>query len=158
MTDHDPRVLAPGFAPTPFSAEEIRTGCPPGRTITLLVERPGAVPVTQVTRFVTADDHGADHEVTQFVNGEPLGDPVVRRSTWEEFQSHASFPEAATQIDDVTLDISAGRFACLRYTVTGSDGANTFWFAKELPGMPIKVQMTERDTIVYTMTMLTNEP
>lgn len=41
----DPRVVQPGHAQTPFTADEIREGCPTGRTIGLLVEPPDADPM-----------------------------------------------------------------------------------------------------------------
>ena len=33
MTAEDPHVLGPGLAPTPFTADEIRQGCRPGRPV-----------------------------------------------------------------------------------------------------------------------------
>ena len=55
----DPRVVQPGHAQTPFTADEIREGCPAGRTIGLLVEPPDADPFVTINRFVTVDDEGS---------------------------------------------------------------------------------------------------
>jgi len=58
----DPHVLAPGQAPTPFSADEIRGGCPAGRTIRLRVVMVGETPFLRVSRFVECDETGATLE------------------------------------------------------------------------------------------------
>jgi hypothetical protein len=47
----DPHVLAPGRAPTPFTAEEIRDGCPAGRTIRLRVDMVGQASFQRCSRF-----------------------------------------------------------------------------------------------------------
>ena len=62
MTD-DPHQFRPGDQPTPFSADEIRRGCPPGRTVRTLVVRAGQEPYVHVTRFSTGDGDGADQEL-----------------------------------------------------------------------------------------------
>ncbi len=38
MQPADPHILHPDHAPTPFTADEIRTGCPAGRTVTMAVD------------------------------------------------------------------------------------------------------------------------
>lgn len=153
----DPHVMQSGHAPTPFTADEIRDGCPPGRTIRLLVEPAGAVPFMRVTRFVSGDAEGAVQEAQRFsVDGEPLDEPSQGRTTWAGFQSHASFPADATTIDRETITIPAGTFECHRYTVRTDNAIDTFWFATTLPGMPVKM-VSERDgETTFTMTMLEN--
>ena len=81
----------------------------------------------------------------------------TRRLSWVDLQSHASFPASVTTIDDVTIEIPIGRLDCLRYTVTGEDEVYTFWFAKDLPGMPVR-HMTEIDGAVTSIsTVVANE-
>ena len=58
----DPHQLRPDHLPTPFSAEEIRVGCPPGRTVRSLVIQPRSEPYVHVTRFVAGDAEGAEQE------------------------------------------------------------------------------------------------
>ena len=55
----DPHVLAPGRAPTPFTADEVRGGCPAGRTIRLRVDVVGETSFHRVSRFVECDEAGA---------------------------------------------------------------------------------------------------
>ena len=129
-SDVDPHILEPDHAPTPFSASEIRDGCPAGRTVRFLVEPAGAEPFVRVTRFVGGDDEAADHESQRFsLDGRAQDEPVRERSTWVEFQSHASFPLGSTVIADDVIEIPAGRFECLRYTVADGDAVDTFWFS-----------------------------
>jgi hypothetical protein len=159
-SESDPHTLRPDHAPTPFSASEIRGGCPDGRIVRFLIEGAGAEPFIRVTRFVEGDEEGAEHESQQYsLDGQALGQPVRGRSTWIEFQSHASFPLESTVIVDDDIEVPAGRFACLRYTVTDGTAVDTFWFARERPGMPVKVMsvklaLDSRGDDMAVMTML----
>lgn len=147
-------IMEHGYLPTPFSAAQIREACPAGRTVRFLVEKVGSPTLTQVTTFLAADELGAEHQTVALLDDEPLGDPIVRSTGWEGFQAHASFPAQATELGEETIEIPAGRFECWRYTVTGGDESNTFWFAQSLPGMPVKVEIRRNDTVISTMTML----
>jgi hypothetical protein len=52
-----------------------------------LVIATGAEPVVRVTRFVSADDEGAEQDSWQETpDGTTLTEPVRRRSTWLDFQ------------------------------------------------------------------------
>jgi hypothetical protein len=153
----DAHRLRPDHHPTPFSADEIRRGCPPGRTVRALVVEAGSEPYIAITRFVSADDEGADLEYwRETPDGAPLTDPRKHRSTWLEFQGHASMPTATTEITEETIEIPAGRFDCLRYTRTDGDAVSTFWFAKSAPGMPLRFEVRERGELVYSSTAIEN--
>ena len=156
---HDPHRLRPDDRPTPFTADEIRLGCPPGRTVRSLVHEKGAEPYVQVTRFVSGDADGAEQESwRETLDRVPLTEPRRRRSTWLEFQSHASMPAATTDIAEEHIDIPAGRFACLRYTRRDADSVATFWFAKDAPGMPLKYEERVAGELVYRSTAIQNLP
>jgi hypothetical protein len=155
----DPHLLRPDHRPTPFTAEEIRAGCPPGRTIRMLVQQPGEDPVIRVTRFVSADAEGAEQDHWQETpDGAPLGEPERRRSTWLGFQGHASFPATTTEIADEVIDIPAGRFDCLRYTNREGGAVRTFWFARSAPGMPLRFEEWLDGVLVYSSTAVENVP
>src|SRR6266487_4892550 len=127
----DPHQLRPDHLPTPFTADEIRLGCPPGRTVRSLVVRPGADQYVHVTRFISGDPEGAEQESwDETRDGIRLTEPERNRSTWLEFQEHASMPTATTHIEAVDIEIPAGQFACLRYTRVDGDSVSTFWFAR----------------------------
>jgi hypothetical protein len=77
--------------------------------------------------------------------------------TWVDLQGHASFPLATTIITRETIDTPVGSHECLRYTVAVEEGTSAFWFAPELPGMPIHFTEVKDGTVVSATTMISNE-
>lgn len=110
----DPHVLAPGHAPTPFTADEIRAGCPDGRTIRLRVEAEGEAPFLRMSRFIDCDEDGATLERSQLaLDGSLLGETQAARMSWLDFQGNASFPADATTIETERIDTAIGELECL---------------------------------------------
>jgi hypothetical protein len=155
----DPHQFRPDHLPTPFSADEIRVGCPPGRTVRALIARAGTEPYIRVTRFLTGDGEGADQESwTETQEGARLTEPERDHSTWLEFQGHASMPAATTEIAEEVIDIPAGRYDCLRYTRRDDDDTvNTFWFARSAPGMPLRFESWVAGELVFSSIAIQNE-
>jgi hypothetical protein len=151
----DPHVLAPGRAPTPFTADEIRDASKVGKAVRRRVDTVGETPFHLVSRYLECDDTGATMERAQFsLEGAPLGEPDVGRVTWLDLQTHASFPADATTIESERIETAIGELDCLRYTVRDGATDQVFWFAKNLPGMPIQ-QLTRIDgEVVTTVTVL----
>jgi hypothetical protein len=148
-------VLQPDHLPTPFTAAEIREGCPPGRTVRSLIIEAGAEPIVRVTRFVSSDADGADSESwAETPDGRPVSEPEGGHSTWLELQQHASMPADATRIDEERIDIPAGRYDCLRYTRVNCETVDTFWFAKTAPGMPLRFEQQIRGKVVFSSTAI----
>ena len=77
-------------------------------------------------------------------------------ATWLDLQAHASFPAAQTTIEPEALDTPMGTSTCLRYTVREGATVDTFWFAKELPGMPVKSTTEQEGRLTSTVTMVRN--
>jgi hypothetical protein len=153
----DPHQIRPDHLPTPFTADEIRVGCPPGRTVRSLVIRAGSEPYVRVTRFVSGDADGAEQESwTETPDGARLTEPERGRSTWLEFQEHASMPAAVTDIAEEEIDIPAGRFACLKYTRRDGESVSTFWFARSAPGMPLKFESRAGGELLFASTAIEN--
>jgi len=151
----DPHRLRPGDLPTPFTAEEIRLGCPPGRTVRSLVIRPGSDAYINVTRFVAGDADGGDQEHwRETPDGRRLTPLERSRSTWLEFQGHASMPAATTRIAEEDIEIPAGRFTCLRYTRHDGDRVSTFWFARSAPGMPMQFEERVDGALILSSTAI----
>ena len=153
----DPHQLNPDHLPSPFTAAEIRAGCPSGRTLRFRIERAGAEPVIRVSRYVEVDAEGAVQESwPEGLDGKRRSEPERERSTWLELQEHASFPRAITERAEEELSIAAGRFACLRYTRTDPDAVWRFWFARELPGQPVRYEREASGSIVLSATLMEN--
>jgi hypothetical protein len=137
----DANRIQPDHLPTPFSATDIRAGCPLGRTIRLQSEAPGGELTFRQIRFVEVD---ADSAVQEFqrtdAGGLPIDEPTRHRSSWLDLQLHASQPASATVIDEVDLASPFGTEECWRYTVSGPDDCVIFWFAKGRAGMPVQVE------------------
>ena len=151
----DPHIFRVGDAPTPFTSDEIRGGCPSGRTIRLRIDTPGEEPVIKMIHFVEVDKEGATQESTTSPAGRPdQGTPVTTSSTWEEYQSHASFPRRATTIERELRDTPLGHLDCARYTVVDGDRTEVFWFDLGRPGMPVRVETYEAGEILSTMAMI----
>jgi hypothetical protein len=149
----DPHVLGPGLAPTPFTAAEIRAGCPAGRVVHLLVEDVGEAPYVRYNRFTSCDADGATIERGR-VDGAP---GPADRTTWADLQAHAAFPAAGTTIAPDTIELPLGVLACDRYTVRDDEGVYTFWFAGEYPGMPVRITREVDGRTVATTTMIASE-
>ena len=154
-TPKDEHILAPGHAPTPFTADEIRRGCPPGRTIRLLVESEGHEPLIRTNRFVSCDDEGAVIERARLTTeGEPTGPVETDHATWAELQAHASFPVEHTDVEPERIELPIGTLDCLRYRVRDGSSIQTFWFAVSAPGMPVKYTTEESGRLSTVVTMV----
>jgi hypothetical protein len=150
--------LRPDHLPTPFSAEQIRDGCPAGRTIRIQEDAPGQPPAFRSIRFLEADERGGEQEVQATdAEGNPTSEPSRRRSTWLELQQHASQPADATTVEEVSLDLPFGRFDCWLYAVRRPEGELRFWFAKDLAGMPVQVDEWTDGSLTGRSVMIANE-
>lgn len=156
----DPYRLRPNHLPTPFSAAEIRDATRPGKTLRLRLEAAGEEPILRVTRFVETDEEGALQESQRFtLGGEPLdAEPIRRRSSWLDFQSHASFPASTTTRTDETIDLAFGRFEGLHYVTVDGDRIEHYWFALALPGMPVRTEDWEGGELRSARTMIEHRP
>jgi hypothetical protein len=149
--------LRPDHLPTPFSAAQIRDGCPAGRTIRIREEAPGQPPSFRRIRFLEADERGAEQEFQATdAAGNPVGAPSGSHSTWLELQQHASQPADATTVAEVTVDLPFGPFDCWLYVVQRPEAELRFWFAKELPGMPVQVEEWTAGTLAGRSLMIAN--
>jgi hypothetical protein len=152
----DPHVLEPGHHPTPFTADEIRAASRVGRTIRQLIEVEGRPPETRVQHWIDADRDGALRLVYGLDDEGSRRDVRRSRSSWLELQGHASMPIATTTIDEVTLDSPMGPLDCLRYVAIDGDAIETYWFARSMPGMPVRTERVEDGRVVERVTMLSS--
>ena len=149
--------LRPDHLPTPFSAAEIRAGCPAGRTIRMREETRGEAPTFRSIRFTDVDDETTAQELQATDEaGLSLGDASFGSSTWLQLQEHASQPADATTVDEVVLALPFGTFECWLYTVRAPDAELRFWFAKPLPGMPVQVEEWTNGELTGRSVMIAN--
>lgn len=142
----DPRVVDPGHAPTPFTADEIRRGCPVGRQVTVVHTSSTGAHEYWTTTFAKTDATNAliiNQQVAE--SGSPLGGASELWATWDELQAHASFPVEHTVITEETITTPIGEMECLLYTVTEGAAVKTLWFARSLAGLPIKTVYMDDD-------------
>lgn len=158
MSD-DAYVMAPGMAATPFTADEIRAGCPAGRTTHLRIEAAGAPTTVTVTRFDEVDSDGGVFESwTEDEAGHRLGDVERAPFRWVDLQAHASFPKDATDISRESIVTPLGQHDCHRYEVDRGDGSvSTFWFAVDRPGLPIKFTTVADGVTAVTATLIRDD-
>lgn len=143
--------MQPDHHPTPFSAAQIRDAFEVGREVRSLMVRAGAEPYVLVRRNLAADDAAGVFEVwTESTDGARLSEPEQGRSTWLELQGHASMPIDATTIEPAEVDVPMGRFDGLRYTRAQGDTVDTFWFARERPGAPLRLEMRVGGEVVFS--------
>lgn len=131
------------MAPPPFTAEQIRAATPDGRryVFDLMLMEFGKLRREIVFRDPT--------ETTVRIESKSLSAPgkpakaETSTTSWAELVSHAAYPAAATTIEDTEVTVPAGTFAAKLYTIRedGKDGlpkVTQAWFAKALPGAPVK--------------------
>lgn len=157
MTIHgaDPHRLDPSHLPTPFTADEIRRGCPDGRTLVIRVEPARQPAQTRTVTFVEGDAEGAVQVRAPLgADGSPGEETGRDRSTWRELQAHASFPAERSTVERARLDHPLGSLDCLRYTVRDGDAVDTYWFDRARPGMPVLLESRRGNAVILAVTVI----
>jgi hypothetical protein len=142
--------------PPPFTAAQIRQATKAGRRYVHRIEAVGEPVQFQVMEFLSVSERGAQLRNSMLdADRKPIGEASEDPVTWEDLERHAHFPRSATRVTEAELVTPAGTFACMVYRVREVDMDTTYWFAKELPGAPVKVEVKEEGTkVVYTMTLV----
>ena len=149
--------MKPDQYPTPYSADEIRKGCPPGRYTAYRIESANGEPFLQVSEFTEETGERAYFRGwRESLEGEQLGEAFEASAAWSGLQSHAGFPADATVVSESEVEVPAGTWTCWIYTVTNGDMVNEFAFAQNLPGPPIRMVTTKDGERVYAMTLVEN--
>lgn len=152
---------ADGKAEPPFSAAEIRAATAPGRTYHYRMGVGDEVH-ERLMVFVRVDDEGAEieHRVLG-PDGEVAETTPARRSTWQDLEGHATYPRAGTTVSEVEITVPAGTFAGWLYEVREQTDKGPqltrAWFARELPGAPVKHQVEVGGQLVHQMVLLRHE-
>jgi hypothetical protein len=149
------------IAPLPYTPEQIRDGCPKGRTIVYRIDKKGAPTARHVMHFDRVDADGAETTSRdESEDGAPIGAPKSGRATWAELQHHADVPRATTTVRDEDVTVPAGTFHCRHYETRASkpegESIKHMWFANDRPGPPVLMTVDVGGARVMTMTMLSD--
>lgn len=152
---------APALATPPFTAEQIRGATKVGRTYRFAM-RQGEQALTVTMRFTAVTAEGTTIERSVVDAGGKTLDQGQEEATWSELVDHASYPVDATVITETTVEVPAGKFDAVLYTITAEqDGkamVSRMYFAKSLPGAPVKAEITLGDQAMLSMELLEHTP
>ena len=138
------------------SAEQIRDEWIVGFRMTL---RRGIDGTRSLERWTVVDADGESVEI-EFAQldaaGAVAGEPNVQRMTWNDLRNHASFPAYKSEREEATRETELGRLDGWIYTVREDDEGTTseFFFARELPGAPVRMQTIRGSTVVVELEQL----
>jgi hypothetical protein len=154
---NDPRQLHPEHHPTPFTAEEIRRGCPPRRRTLIRTTKADGNATYTISEFTRHEGDGTFRtSALSDAEGTPVGESTESFSTWLELQSHASMPKAVTTVEETQAQLPIGDQKCLLYTVRTSESITRFTFALSLPGMPARVVEERNGKLAWTMEIVSD--
>jgi len=153
----DPHRLDPDHLPTPFTAAQIRDGSPEGRTVRVVVDpAEDGTPYARVSRFTGCTEDGCTLlRWREGADGEQVGEAASGPVSWLDLQRHASFPAAVATRRREPLDHPLGpALDCWRYDVRHGEDVTTFWFAVEVPGMPVRIDSVAQGRLTERVTMV----
>jgi hypothetical protein len=149
------------LAPPPFTAEQIRDATKVGRTYRFAM-RQGEQTATVTMRFTAVSPERATIERTVVDAGGQTVDQGTDEASWGDLVDHASYPASQTEITQTTVEVPAGKFDAVLYTITAEQEGKAFvsrmYFAKSLPGAPVKAEITLGDQSLLSMEMLEHTP
>lgn len=153
-------IPASNFAPTPYTAAELRDATKIGRTYVFRSEKQGEKPAFRQMKFVgVSPDEATVESLDMDADRKPLGAPQTAKSKWEDLRKHAEFPKDAVSITEGSISVPAGDYDCRIYVVTMPGGkVTTFHFAKNLPGPPVLFFTEVNGVKVSTSTLVEYAP
>lgn len=123
----------------PFTSAQIRDACPDGHTLDTVSTRDGIVVDRRRTVYVDPDATGVSIMVNSLDEaGDPVGEAMRARASWDELRDHAVVPGEATTVTRETIETPLGRLECARYDVASGEVTLVFWFSAQYPGTPIR--------------------
>lgn len=151
-------TVAP-MLPTPFTSSEIRDAFRPGQHLVFTVFTAGKGTVVAdwvVTGWTDQDATIAFTTLAQ--DGATVVEPRAERtSSWDSLRDHASFPEASASRSEGVLVHPLGTLDIWLYTVRGPEPelVQRYWFAKDLPGPPVRFTIHAGAEEVFKMEQIT---
>lgn len=149
------------LAQPPFTAEQIRAATKEGRTYRFAMQQ-GEQTLTVTMRFSEVTDAGATIERSVVDAAGNTVDQGKEQATWDVLVDHASYPADATEITETSIEVPAGRFDVMLYTIKteqeGNPVVSRMYFARELPGAPVKAEITVGDQPMFSMELVEHVP
>jgi len=149
----DATKAQPETLPLPFTAEQIRDEWIPGLQLKMLRRLSEAQELERWT-VLTADAAGVEIEyVSLDTLGNVVGEPRVERTTWTALRDHASFPADQALREEITRTTDLGELEGWLYTMNDPEAGTVteFFFAKDLPGVPVEFHMRAEDLVVMEL-------
>lgn len=147
------------FAPTPFTAEQIRAGCPAGRLVRWQTQENGVL-AQSLMRFDDPDARGVWFSNQPLgADGAPGAATPPAFATWAELRDHARFPAALTEVTHATITAAIGTCDCMIYRVRSPEAPETaqiFTFDVARPGPPIRLEVETDGVRTIVMEMLSD--
>lgn len=143
----------PSRLQTPYTAAEIRDGWVEGLEVVMRRWTPDGT-VRERWTVVEADEAGCVTRIERLgPDGEPAGEPISGRSTWEELRRHASFPAERAQRRWVDRETALGALEGWIYTVEDPDAGTVteFFFADRYPGAPAWMGVRAGDDVIMEL-------
>ena len=143
----------------PFTVEQIRATIKEDFRYTWRIEKDGEPTVTEWFAFYRVNAEGARISSGGFRDDGTGFGVSPGHATWEQMRRIGAFPKAKTTITEETVEVPAGKFACVVYTVHKDDGSvGHHYFAKDLPGMPVLVFWVKDKKRFKTATLIEYSP
>jgi hypothetical protein len=81
--------------------------------------------------------------------------PKIERAPWEQLRRHAEFPRAALKVEPGSIEVPAGTFDAMVYTVNLPSGETMhFYFAKSYAGPPVLFYKERSGVRLMTSTLI----
>jgi hypothetical protein len=147
----------PEMAPTPYTAEQLRAANRPGTTYRYKIETSGEPVQIQVMEFTSGSSAERAEVKSQTLDesGKAKSPPSVEHTAWADLRRHGEFPRAALTVEPGAVEVPAGKFEVMVYTVSAPNGDTArFHFAKSYAGPPVLVYKERAGTRLMTMTLM----
>ena len=148
---------ATDMAPTPYSADEIRDANRPGTIYRYKVETSGKPVELQVLEFTrgTSPESAEVKEQSFDQAGQAKSPAKIERAPWEELRRHAEFPRDGLKVEPGSIEVPAGKFEVMVYTVSAPNGDTMrFYFAKSYAGPPVLFYKERGEARLMTSTLM----
>jgi hypothetical protein len=146
----------------PFTATEVRDATRDGRTWVFRLDADGAPALWRRVVCLEVDDDGCRLAATLLdADGHALGEPHVRRVSWDDVVAESEMPADAS-VEDARLPAPDGELAARVYTSSeqapdGSTLVTRAWFADALPGAPVRYELERQGVIISRLVLEAHE-